>query len=113
MDAAAYNASPVLIVGAGPTGLAAAMSLARAHIPVRLIDKAPQPNPYSRAIGISIFEEGKDSEGVDENGNFLYKSIKEALDDGWRILKFPEMNIAMDDQSNYGLGYEFILERWR
>ncbi|OLL30138.1 FAD-binding monooxygenase [Burkholderia sp. SRS-W-2-2016] len=52
MDAADYDASPVLIVGAGPTGLAAAMSLARAHIPVRLIDKAPQPNPYSRAVGI-------------------------------------------------------------
>jgi len=52
MDAAANDASPVLIVGAGPTGLAAAMSLARAHIPVRLIDKAMRPNPYSRAIGI-------------------------------------------------------------
>ncbi|MBN3850116.1 NAD(P)-binding protein [Paraburkholderia sp. Ac-20342] len=52
MDAVAYDASPVLIVGAGPTGLAAAMSLARAHIPVRLIDKAAQPNPHSRAIGI-------------------------------------------------------------
>src|SRR6201987_4469337 len=52
MDAAAHDASPVLIVGAGPTGLAAAMSLARAHIPVRLIDKALQPNPHSRAIGI-------------------------------------------------------------
>ncbi|SMG16532.1 FAD-dependent monooxygenase [Paraburkholderia susongensis] len=52
MDAAAYDASPVLIVGAGPTGLAAALSLARAHIPVRLIDKALQPNPHSRAIGI-------------------------------------------------------------
>lgn len=52
MDAAAYDAAPVLIVGAGPSGLAAAISLARAHIPVRLIDKAPRPNPYSRAIGI-------------------------------------------------------------
>jgi 3-(3-hydroxy-phenyl)propionate hydroxylase len=52
MDAAATDVSPVLIVGAGPTGLAAAMSLARAHIPVRLIDKAMAPNPYSRAIGI-------------------------------------------------------------
>ncbi|MFL9863996.1 FAD-dependent monooxygenase [Paraburkholderia fungorum] len=52
MDAAAHDASPVLIVGAGPTGLAAALSLARAHIPVRLVDKALQPNPYSRAIGI-------------------------------------------------------------
>ncbi|WP_144111808.1 FAD-dependent monooxygenase [Paraburkholderia sp. BCC1886] len=52
MDVASHDASPVLIVGAGPTGLAAAISLARAHIPVRLIDKATQPNPYSRAIGI-------------------------------------------------------------
>ncbi|RQS69830.1 FAD-binding monooxygenase [Burkholderia sp. Bp8963] len=43
---------PVLIVGAGPTGLAAAMSLARARVPVRIIDKAEAPAPYSRAIGI-------------------------------------------------------------
>ncbi|MGF6599223.1 3-(3-hydroxy-phenyl)propionate hydroxylase [Paraburkholderia sp. GAS448] len=52
MPAAFLDAPPVLIVGAGPTGLAAAMSLARAHIPVRLIDKALHPAPYSRAIGI-------------------------------------------------------------
>jgi 2-polyprenyl-6-methoxyphenol hydroxylase-like FAD-dependent oxidoreductase len=44
--------SPVLIVGAGPTGLAAAMSLARARIPLRLIDRSPQPARHSRAIGI-------------------------------------------------------------
>ena len=43
---------PVLIVGAGPTGLAAAMSLSRAGVPVRLIDKAAKPSPWSRAIGI-------------------------------------------------------------
>ncbi|WP_233863931.1 FAD-dependent monooxygenase [Paraburkholderia adhaesiva] len=44
--------SSVLIVGAGPTGLAAAMSLARARIPVRLIDRAPEPGRHTRAIGI-------------------------------------------------------------
>lgn len=43
---------PVLIVGAGPTGLAAAMSLSRAGIPVRLVDKTAKPSPWSRAIGI-------------------------------------------------------------
>ena len=43
---------PVLIVGAGPTGMAAAMSLSRSGIPVRIIDKAAQPSPWSRAIGI-------------------------------------------------------------
>ncbi|GLU32396.1 FAD-dependent monooxygenase [Trinickia caryophylli] len=50
--AAAQNEQPVLIVGAGPTGLAAAMSLARAHVPVRVIDRAPRPAEHSRAIGI-------------------------------------------------------------
>ncbi|KVL35195.1 FAD-binding monooxygenase [Burkholderia territorii] len=43
---------PVLIVGAGPTGLAAAMALARARVPVRIIDRLATPVPYSRAIGI-------------------------------------------------------------
>ncbi|MPW19083.1 FAD-binding monooxygenase [Paraburkholderia sp. CNPSo 3157] len=52
MTGASFDVPPVLIVGAGPTGLAAAMSLARACVPVRLIDKAPQPDPHSRAIGI-------------------------------------------------------------
>lgn len=36
---------PVLIVGAGPTGLAAAMSLARAHVPVRIIDRLVSSRP--------------------------------------------------------------------
>ncbi len=75
--------------------------------------QAPSSHPYSRIIGISIFEEGKDSEGVDEKGAFLYRTIKEALDDGWRIVRFPDISQGMDDQNNYGLGYEFILERWR
>ncbi|KAB0663097.1 FAD-dependent monooxygenase [Burkholderia diffusa] len=43
---------PVLIVGAGPTGLAAAMALVRARVPVRIIDRLAAPAPYSRAIGI-------------------------------------------------------------
>ncbi len=50
--AAVGNEQPVLIVGAGPTGLAAAMSLARAQVAVRIIDRAPQPAAHSRAIGI-------------------------------------------------------------
>jgi 2-polyprenyl-6-methoxyphenol hydroxylase-like FAD-dependent oxidoreductase len=52
MAAVNVNVLPVLIVGAGPTGLACAMSLARARASVRLIDRAPRPIPHSRAIGI-------------------------------------------------------------
>jgi 2-polyprenyl-6-methoxyphenol hydroxylase-like FAD-dependent oxidoreductase len=52
MDVVPLDIAPVLVVGAGPTGLAAAMSLSRARVPVRIIDKAAQPASYSRAIGI-------------------------------------------------------------
>jgi 2-polyprenyl-6-methoxyphenol hydroxylase-like FAD-dependent oxidoreductase len=41
---------PVLIVGAGLTGLAAAMELSRLRIPVRLIDKLPAPSAMPRTL---------------------------------------------------------------
>ena len=41
---------PVLVVGAGLTGLAAAMELSRLGVPVRLIDKRPGPSARSRAL---------------------------------------------------------------
>ncbi len=45
-------AEQVLIVGAGPTGLTAALELSRLGIPVRIIDKQPAPATTSRAIGV-------------------------------------------------------------
>jgi 3-(3-hydroxy-phenyl)propionate hydroxylase len=44
--------APIMVVGAGPTGLAAALDLARFGVPVRLIDKALEPATHSRAIAI-------------------------------------------------------------
>src|SRR5258707_2879222 len=43
---------PVLIAGAGPTGMMAAIELSRFNIPVRLIDKTDKPETTSRAIGV-------------------------------------------------------------
>jgi 2-polyprenyl-6-methoxyphenol hydroxylase-like FAD-dependent oxidoreductase len=43
---------PVLIAGAGPTGMMAAIELSRFNIPVRLIDKNEKPETTSRAIGV-------------------------------------------------------------
>ncbi len=40
---------PVLIVGAGPTGLVLAIELARRGVPFRLIDQRPAPLPWDRA----------------------------------------------------------------
>src|SRR5258707_5308800 len=43
---------PVLIAGAGPTGMMAGIELSRFNIPVRLIDKNDKPETTSRAIGV-------------------------------------------------------------
>ena len=51
-DGKVTNAPTVLVVGAGPTGLVLACVLARAGIPLRLIDKAEAPPVTSRALGI-------------------------------------------------------------
>ena len=43
---------PVLVVGAGPTGLMLACELARRGLPPRVIDRAGGPDPLSRAVCI-------------------------------------------------------------
>lgn len=43
---------PVLIVGAGPTGLALALWLTKAGVPVRIIDKTAEPGTTSRALAV-------------------------------------------------------------
>jgi DNA-directed RNA polymerase specialized sigma24 family protein len=42
----------VLIVGAGPTGLTAALELSRLQIPIRIIEKMPEPATTSRTVGV-------------------------------------------------------------
>ncbi|HEU0012422.1 MAG TPA: FAD-dependent monooxygenase [Longimicrobium sp.] len=42
----------VLVAGAGPTGLALACDLAWRGVRVRIVDRAPEPSPYSRAVGV-------------------------------------------------------------
>ncbi|MCP3759156.1 FAD-dependent oxidoreductase [Streptomyces sp. TBY4] len=47
------SSSPsVLVVGAGPTGLALAAELATAGIACRVLDKRPNASPHSRAFGL-------------------------------------------------------------
>lgn len=43
----------VLVVGAGPVGLTMAAELARHGLRPRVIDRAPEPLPYCRAIGVT------------------------------------------------------------
>ena len=42
----------VLIIGAGPTGMTAALELSRMGIPIRIVERMSQPAATSRAIGV-------------------------------------------------------------
>jgi len=42
----------VLIAGAGPSGLSLAITLRRFGIPLRIIDRAPQPSAVSKALAV-------------------------------------------------------------
>jgi 2-polyprenyl-6-methoxyphenol hydroxylase-like FAD-dependent oxidoreductase len=46
------NATQVLIVGAGPTGLMMACELARQGVRLRIVDKLATPSGYSKALGV-------------------------------------------------------------
>ena len=72
-----------------------------------------QTSVTSRVIGMSMFVDGEFCDGPDDPDDWPYQTVGEALADGWRIVKFPEMAILLDDRRTYGLGCEFILEKWR
>ena len=42
-----------------------------------------------------------------------YATVIDAIRDGWRVISFPNMALSLDENRTYGLGFEFILERWR
>src|SRR5690242_21437332 len=52
MSISPTDATEVLIVGAGPTGLVLALWLTRLGIRVRIIDKAAEPGTTSRALAV-------------------------------------------------------------
>ena len=64
----------VLIVGAGPTGMTAALELSRFGVPLRIIEKAAEPATTSRAIGVQartleLFEQRGMVQTMLEKGN--------------------------------------------
>jgi 2-polyprenyl-6-methoxyphenol hydroxylase-like FAD-dependent oxidoreductase len=94
----------VLIVGAGPTGMTAALELSRLQIPIRIIEKMPEPATTSRAVGVQartleLFEQRGLVEGMLAKGNRgLAGSI---YGEGKRIFRL--------DFSQNGSHYDYML----
>ena len=71
-------------------------------------------SPGSTVVGMLLIEDGALSEGPPAPDDWPYQTVVEAIRDGWRIISFPNMALlTVDEKEFYGLGFEFILERWR
>lgn len=75
--------------------------------------QAVQTSLNARVFGMRILQNGKLSDGPRNPEEWPYKTVLDAILDGWRVIKFPEMVLLLDDKRTYGLGCEFILEKWR
>ncbi|MDP6116649.1 MAG: phytanoyl-CoA dioxygenase family protein [Planctomycetota bacterium] len=67
----------------------------------------------SGALGISMVVDGKRQEISANPEEWPYRSALDAINDGWRVVQFPDLSLLMDELNPKGLGCEFILERWR
>ena len=65
----------------------------------------------SDVIGMSTVEEGAIRLPPDDPEEWPYSNVLEAMKDGWRIVKFPELALLYHDPFNSTLGCEFILEK--
>jgi 2-polyprenyl-6-methoxyphenol hydroxylase-like FAD-dependent oxidoreductase len=121
MEAAAtkYHHVPVLIVGAGPTGLMMASQLARFHIPFRIIEKNEGPTTQSRALviqarSLEIFEQMSVAETAVKQGR-IFKTINYVIngklaqrvplgDFGKGLTQFPYLLILEQSKTEPLLG---------
>ena len=67
-----------------------------------------------KVIGMMLIEDGKADEGPKDPEDWPYKTVLAAMRDGWRVISFPNMALlAVSPDTPHGLGFEFVLERWR
>ena len=64
-------------------------------------------------VGMLLVQNGEVSEGPANPDKWPYPTVLAAMQDGWRVIQFPNLALMMDESRTYGLGYEFILEKWR
>ena len=48
-----------------------------------------------------------------EDDDWPYNCVMVAIKDGWRVISFPNMSLSLSENRTYGLGFEFILEKWQ
>ena len=65
----------------------------------------------SEVLAMALMDNGQIFEGPEDPAEWPYNSVISALDDGWRVIKFPEMALLLQEDKTFGLGCEFIPEK--
>jgi len=63
--------------------------------------------------GMRILVDGELSDGPENPEEWPYKTVLDAITDGWRVIKFPELALMLDPERSYGMGCDFVLEKMR
>lgn len=63
--------------------------------------------------GMSVVEGGEVRLPPEDYEDWPYHTVLDALRDGWRVVKFPELSLLFDhpDEVDRWMGCEFILEK--
>lgn len=74
--------------------------------------QAGSTSPLAQIHGIALFAGGRQVPMPRDPAEWPYRRVMDAVADGWRIVCFPNHALLLDESRTYGLGCEFILERW-
>jgi hypothetical protein len=66
---------------------------------------------HSPVIGMSAIQDEDGNDSLNDPHQWPYQTVLDAIRDGWRVIKFPEMALMLHETHTYGLGCEFILEK--
>jgi len=66
----------------------------------------------SEVVGMLLLEDGELNEGPSDPEDWPYQTVIDAIQDGWRVIKFPELALWVDENRTYEVGGEFVLEKW-
>ena len=66
----------------------------------------------SEVVGMLLLQDGELDEGPPDAEDWPYQTVIDAIQDGWRVIKFPELALWADETRTYEVGGEFVLERW-
>ncbi len=66
---------------------------------------------HSPLLGMSVIQDEDGNVALNDPDQWPYQTVLDAIHDGWRVIKFPEMALLLNETHTYGLGCEFILEK--